>query len=186
MNKMIVILSFSTRSNGNCSKITDYLVDHYKRTNVCSYVIDQKDFAPCGGCGYECLKPGLVCPRVTMRQKIIMDAVCESDITYFIVPNYCGYPCANYFAFNERSVGYFNMDRALMERYMAVPKKFIIVSNSEGDNFVNAMCQQTNEEPDILYLKTRKYQKQSIAGDLLDSDDAKADLVAYLNKDRSW
>ena len=45
------------------------------------------------------------------------------------------------------------------------------------------MRQQTNEEPDILYLQSKKYQKRSIAGDLLDSNAAKIDLAAYLARD---
>ncbi len=70
-----------------------------------------------------------------------------------------------------------------MNRYMNVPKRFIIVSNTEGNNFEAAMQQQTNEVPKILYLMTRKYHKQSIAGDILSSKDAKADLAAFLSTD---
>ena len=180
MNKKVSILCFSGRKDENCAQIAEFIEQFYMRTNVHSFVIDGQNFAPCGGCSYECLKPGQLCPNLTQQQKQIMDSVCESDLVYFVVPNYCGYPCANYFAFNERSVGYFNMDRALMDRYMNAAKRFIIVSNSEGPNFKAAMQQQTNCEPEILYLKTRSYQKQSIAGDLLTSEAAKADLTAFL------
>ena len=89
----------------------------------------------------------------------MMDNICQADLAYFIVPNYCGYPCANYFAFNERTVGYFNLKRELMQKYMNVPKRFIMISNTEGSNFANAMKQQVNGEPDILYLKSGKYGK---------------------------
>ena len=137
---------------------------------------------PCGGCNYECLTPGVVCPAVNDHQKEVMDAVCDSDMVYTIVPNYCGYPCANYFAYNERTVGYFNLDRELTKKYMSVPKRFVVVSNTEGDNFVNALRQQTNEEPVILYLKSGKYRKRSTAGDIMDSVDAQADLRAFLEQ----
>ncbi len=110
-----------------------------------------------------------------------MDALCECDLAYFIVPNYCGGPCANYYAFNERTVGYFNLDRAKLEQYMAVRKRFIVVSNTEG--FESAMAQQTNQTPEILYLKTHRYKKNSIDGDLLEADDARADLATFLNAD---
>lgn len=109
-----------------------------------------------------------------------MDRICRSDLVYFIVPNYCGYPCANYFAFNERSVGYFNLNRNRMDQYMSVPKRFIVVSNTAGDPFRAAMSQQTAKEPDILYLQSSKYHKRSIAGDLLESEAVKADLEAFL------
>lgn len=84
----------------------------------------------------------------------------------------------NYFASIERSVGYFHMDRQKQAQYYSVPKRFIIVSNTEG--FETAMQQQTNDTPVCLYLKSRKYGKQSIAGDILDSAEAKADLDAFL------
>lgn len=184
MSKNVVILSFSGRKGGNCTAINDYIKYIYKQTNVRSFVIENKVFPPCGECNYECLKENTECPQLTDHQRRIMDSVIESDLVYFVVPNYCGYPCSNYFAFNERSVGYFNMSRSLMEKYMTIQKRFIIVSNSE-ENFTEAMQQQVNDRPDILFLKTSKYQKQSIAGDLLTSEAAKADLWAFLAQDTS-
>lgn len=179
MNKNVVILNFSPRIDGNCGKISDFLFDFHNRTNVSAYHID---FTPCRGCNYECLTPGAVCPLVDQQQKEVMQAACDADLVYFIVPNFCGYPCTNYFAFNERKVGFFNGDRALTQKYMSIEKKFIVVSNTEGDNFRNALQQQTSAEPEILYLKTGKYKKRSTAGDILDSQEAVADLTAFLEK----
>ena len=179
MDKNIVILSFSGRNGGNCEQISEFIEHFYIRTNVLSFKIDNISASSCGGCNYECLRQGMECPRLTENLRRIMDSVMEADLVYYIVPNYCGYPCANYFAFNERSVGYFDQDRNLMEKYMAVKKRFIIISNTEN-NFAEAMRQQTNDQPDILYLKSRKYQKQSIAGDLMTSEAAKADLQTVL------
>ena len=142
--------------------------------------MDGASIAPCNGCDYECLTPGKFCPKVTEDYLELMNTVCRSDMVYFVVPNYCGYPCANYFAFNERSVGYFNMDREKMQLYMDVPKRFIVVSNTEG--FEQAMQQQIIGDPEILYLKSGKYGKRSTAGDILDSEAAKADLDAFLSR----
>lgn len=178
MNKCITILSFSSRQNGNCAKISHFISNYYRNANVQSFTVDTQNFSACGKCDCECLKPGMRCPQLTEKQLEIMDAVCLSELVYFIVPNYCGYPCANYFAYNERSVGYFGMDQEKLERYMNVLKRFVIVSNSEG--FGDAMHQQTNEDPIILYLKSRKYGKRSIAGDLLESEAARTDLSAFL------
>ena len=174
----VTILSFSSREDGNCARISEYLTQFYSRTNVQSFIIGSDSFAPCGGCDYECLKPGLKCPQLNAEQSAIMNRICDSELVFFIIPNYCGYPCANYYAFNERSVGYFGMDRGKMNAYMNVPKRFIIVSNTEG--FEDAMRQQTNSEPEILYLKSGKYKKRSIAGDILESEDAKTDLEQFL------
>ena len=180
MEKSIVLIRFSSRLSGNCSKISSYIAEYYKSDNIAEYVIDSQVLQPCGNCDYECLQPGNRCPNLNENQIEIMDNICNADLVYFIVPNYCGYPSANYFAFNERAVGYYNMDRALMQRYREVPKRFIIVSNTEGQNFTKAMAQQVSAEPEILYLKTGKYQKRSTAGDMMDSEDARQDLMAFL------
>ena len=179
MNKKVVIFNFSPRNEGNCGKISEFLSDFHNRTNVLAY---HMDFTPCRSCDYECLTPGAVCPHVDAHQKEVMQAACDADMVYFIVPNFCGYPCTNYFAFNERKVGFFNGDRELTKQYMSVRKRFIVVSNTEGDNFRNALQQQTTEEPEILYLKTSKYRKRSTAGDILDSEEAIADLEAFLER----
>ena len=176
MNKSVTILSFSSRDNGNCAAVSAYLQSRYAQS-----IAYHVNLMPCGCCDYECLKKDKICPRLEPAQTQVMDAICQSDLVYFIVPNYCGYPCANYFSFNERSVGYFNMDRNKMEHYMSIPKRFIVISNSEG--FEDAMAQQTNGQPEILYLKSAKYGKHSIAGDILKSDAARAVLDQYLSRD---
>ena len=180
MKKNIVILQFSSRNNGNCTGIASYIGKHYVNENVFIFVVDNKTVEACNNCNYECLTPEKRCPTINEKQTALMDAICNADIAYFIIPNYCGYPCANYFVFNERSVGYFNMDRALQQKYMRVPKRFVIVSNTESINFVNAVKHQVADMPEILYLKTSKYGKRSIAGDLMESDDAKADIYKFL------
>lgn len=176
MIKLVAILSFSSRNRGNCAAVSAHLQSYY--TNSVAYTVALE---PCGNCDYECLQAGKTCPKPEPVQTKIMDAVCRSDLAYFIVPNYCGYPSANYFAFNERSVGYFNGDREKMERYMNVPKRFVVISNTEG--FEDAMRQQTNAEPDILYLGSRSYGKRSIDGDILDSDAARSELDGFLSRD---
>lgn len=185
MPKSIVLIRFSSRNSGNCSRISEIISGYYANEAVSSFIIDANTIQPCNHCDYECLQSQRVCPNLTAVQAEIMDAICNADLTYFIIPNYCGYPCANYYAFNERSVGYFNMDSALLEKYMSVPKRFIIVSNSDGKIFEEAMQQQVKGVPEILYIMTGKYGKRSIAGDVMDSDDAKADLTGFLRIDSS-
>ena len=182
MSKNIVLIQFSSRKQGNCSSISREITDHYRKEVVTRFTADSSIIQPCNNCNYECLTPGKLCPNLSKPQRQIMDAVCTADLAYFIVPNYCGYPCANYFAFNEKTAGYFNMDRDLMQKYMKVPKRFIVVSNTEGQNFENALKQQVISESEILYMKTSKYHKRSIAGDMMDSLDAKADLNAFLER----
>ena len=180
MYNKVVILNFSPRNVGNCSKIAECIADFHNQAEVEIYSINADNFLPCNSCNYECLQPEKLCPQRTAYQDRVMDAIINSNVAYFIVPNFCGYPNANYFAFNERRTGYFNLDRQQMNAYLSVKKKFIIVSNSESDAFKNAIGQQAMGEPEILYLKTRNYGKQSTAGDLMDSNAAKADLKAFI------
>lgn len=175
----ITILSFSNRDNGNCSAISDYIADFLGDSEAAVKQMSGR-FSPCSDCNYECLRLGVSCPSISAEQRAMMDSVLESDVVYYIIPNFCGFPCANYLSFNERCVSYFNMDRELMGRYMRVRKRFIVVSNTENDNFVMALRQQTATDPEILYMKTSKYKKQSIAGDILESVDAQADLEQFL------
>lgn len=175
-------MQFSSRKEGNCAAIAAQIGNYYAEEQVLSYVVDEKTVQPCNHCNYECLKVEQICQNLSPAQKEIIDAICNADLVYFIVPNYCGFPCANYFAFNERSVGYFNLDRALMQKYMDIPKRFILISNSEDEIFVSAMQQQVDGAPDILYLKSSKYGKKSINGDIMDSEAAKADLNAFLSR----
>ena len=180
--KNVTILNFSSRKQGNCANIAHYMEVRSTETNIRSFVIDQR-ISPFNGCNYECLMPGAKCPNISQYQEEVMGAVLQSDVVYLIVPNYCGFPCANFLAFNERSVGFFNLDRTLMQRYMDVRKRFIIVSNTENEVFQKAMQQQAKDTSEVLYLKTSKYGKRSTAGDLMMSPEAVTDLDAFLNKE---
>ena len=179
--KNVAILNFSTRKAGNCAHVGEFITAYHKDDQVKTFMIDNR-IAPCGGCDYECLNPAAKCPNVSAYQEEVMQAVMQSDVTYMIVPNYFGMPCSNYYAYNERGVGFFNMDRGVMGQYMNAKKRFVIISNTETVMFDQAMRQQTKEEPDVIYLKTGKYGKRSTAGDILDSEAAQADLLAFLNK----
>lgn len=181
MSKNILVLNFGGRPDGNCNAVSAFIENFYNRTNVRLYNIANKFMSSCGNCNYECLREGARCRIITDEEMLIYDAVCKSDIVYYIIPNYCGFPCANYFIFNERSAGYFNKDQSLLQDYMSVKKCFIIISNSVETIFDTAAKQQT-ENPEILYLKSKEYGKKSVDGDILDSSKAQADLLAYLSE----
>ena len=173
----ITILNFSSRVSGNCAEIAKYISAFHENSNICIYNVN-KYSGRCDNCNYECLTPGAVCPT-TDGMNELMNRAMESNLIYYIVPNICGYPSANYFVFNERTVGYFNMNREVMKQYKDISKKFIIISNTESDAFNKAMEQQATN-PQILYLKTSKYGKRSTTGDILESDAAQADLKEFL------
>ena len=181
MSNMITILNFSPRTNGNCEQITQYIKDFHSESIVKIYHIES-NVTPCSACDYECLKPGSVCPGITDYLRELMQDICASERAYYIVPNFCGYPNATFFAFNERRVALMKETRAV---YPGIEKKFIIVSNTESECFAQAMRQQVAGDPDMLYLKSGKYKKQSTAGDILTSQEAQADLKAFLESKAS-
>lgn len=184
--KRILLLRFSHRQAGNCAAIASHIRASLPAGTVSEFVMDGESCRSCQGCDYQCLRGEGDCPHQNGAYSDAMKAIMASDLVYFILPNYCGFPCASYFAFNERSVGFFHGDAAILESYLAVPKRFLIVSNTESQVFTEAMQQQqVSDEPIILYLKSGIYGKKSICGDILTSEQARADLEHFLQKDNS-
>ena len=112
----------------------------------------------------------------------LLDAIIRSDLAYFILPNYCDYPCANFFIFNERSQGFFQGRPDLLDVYEKVPKRAVVISNTNEENFRQALAYQAYKEPDILFLPAKEYGKDSIKGDLLTNDKAVSDIIAFVQK----
>lgn len=180
-NNKIIIVSFSSRESGNCGQVADLIYKHsYKRTNVLVYKFSDFSIEPCGKCGYECFSNNAACPYINDMEYGLLDQICGSDMVYFVLPNYCDYPCANFFIFNERSQCYFQGHTERLERYLQVRKKFVVVSNSTAKSFAEAFRQHTDAEPQILYLSSKAYGKRSNAGDILTSVQAQEDLAAFL------
>ena len=70
-----------------------------------------------------------------------------------------------------------------MQCYLGAKKKFIFISNTENEAFRQVTKQHATKDAEILYLASRKYSKNSIAGDLLQSNEAKSDLDCFLSSD---
>lgn len=165
----VCIVSFSPRKSGNCAAIAELLRSMHDGARVFDF--SEFRIVGCGDCGYVCFDGG-GCPFSDDKESEILDAVIESDLTYFIVPNYCDFPCAAFFAFNERSCGYFRKNEAKLSAYLSAPKKFIVVSNTNRSNFETAFSYHCDGEPDILFLSAKKFGKVSLAGDILDGSEA--------------
>ena len=176
----VCIISFSSRKNGNCAKISEYIKSLYPKAKRYSF----SDFSihGCGNCMCQCFKNGDKCPFVRDKEREVLDAITNSDLSIFVVPNYCDYPCSNYFAFNERSICYFRKNESLLNKYLYAKKKFIVVSNSNRDNFTHVFSYQTVDAPEILFLASYEYGKDSVAGDLPTSDVAMENVRNFLLK----
>lgn len=174
----VCIVSFSSHKDGNCAHIGDFVNSMYP--NAKRFYFSEIKLNACGDCSYQCFVNGNKCPFANDKEMEILDAITNSQLTFFIVPNYCDYPCSNYFVFNERSLCYFQNNESLLNRYLNVSKKFIVVSNTNKDNFKTAFAYQTNGKPQILFLSSKKYGKKSIDGDLLSSKEAIEELKKFL------
>ena len=174
--KEVAIVNLSSRLNGNCSIIAKYMLEVDNNAKI--YEFGKMNFSNCGKCDYECFKMS-PCP-LKDDLSILFKELVEAKEIIFIVPNYCGYPCANYFSFNERRCELFSINRAMLMTYLSIPKRFIIVSNSDINLMKNALIYQQNEnmEFDYLQIKSRDYGSQSI-GIWANSEKLKEQIVSY-------
>lgn len=99
------IISFSSRKNGNCAQIGK-LIQSMKQESA---LFDFSEFEvhTCGECNYECFENREACAYIDDMEYKMLETITQSEMVYFFLPNYCDYPCANYFIFNERSQCYF-------------------------------------------------------------------------------
>ena len=174
------VISFSSRKNGNCAKIGEYICSQLPDAKLYSFA--DFEIHPCGKCNCECFVQNDKCPWIKDKEYKLLDEITKSSLTYFIIPNYCDYPCANFFIFNERSQCYFQGRENLLEKYERVPKKAVVVSNTNEEHFKAALAYQSGGEIPALFLPAKKYGKSSIAGDLITSGKVVADLTAFITE----
>ena len=179
---MISIVSFSGRAGGNCGGIAAGLAGHWgDRAQVFDF--SALEIAPCGRCGYECFQARESCPYFADPEFGLCEAIAGSALACFIIPNYCDYPCANFFIFNERGQCYFQRHPELLERYERAAKKFIVVSNTGQDNFTTAFQYHTGDAPpEVLFLSARRFGRVSIRGDLLDAPEARDAVLRFMDE----
>lgn len=89
----------------------------------------------------------------------------------------CPYFADDAFRLNEAA--------ALADRYLAVPKKFIVVSNTGRENFLAAFRDHVlpGTEPDVCFLRAAAYHRISLDGDLMTCEPARAAVREFL---RDW
>ena len=176
----IIVISFSGRSDGNCDRICDYIAQSY--ASQCTvFRFSEQQIHPCGGCRYECFgtEP---CPYREDPEYELLESICQSDLTYFVIPNYRDYPCANYFIFNERSQCFFQGKPERLDTFLRVRKKFIVVSNTNQENFRQILSQNVDGEPEILFLSAKKFGRKSVCGDLMASAAAVAEIDQFVSR----
>ena len=176
-----LVINFSGRLNGNCENVAKVIKETFDFDEVEIIHFNNINISPCTSCNYECFENKENCPYINDEILKIYHKILNSDFVYYIIPNYCGYPCANFFIFNERSVCVFSKNRELLNDYLQKSKKFIVISSSNQENFKNILQYQTTMAPDILFLSAREFNQKSIDGKLMDNEDAKNQLIEFLS-----
>ena len=180
MTKRTIILDFSARKHGSCEQIAEFIAKNCNNSATI-YRISEQTIHSCSNCEYECFAKDKRCPYFDDDEVKILDEINKSDEVYFIVPNYCGHPPAMLYSFNERSVCWFHGNKKLLEQYMSVKKRFIVVSNSKPESFRLAFKMHTNE-PEILWLGASAFGLRSMDGDLMASVEAQSIVRAFVEK----
>jgi multimeric flavodoxin WrbA/ADP-ribose pyrophosphatase YjhB (NUDIX family) len=177
---MIVVVNFSSRKDGNCYQISGVVKKHYKEKKVKIFNFYENTYNSCGHCDYECFKKKC---KIGDGINEIFKAIVQSEETVFVVPNYCDYPNSNFFLFNERSCGFFNGNKDLMNRYLNIPKKFIVVSNSCNNSFKTAFSYHlsSDETPNILYFNSKKFDQNPLDGKLMSNKEAEHLVYDFLS-----
>ena len=174
----VCVVSFSSRKNGNCARINELISSMYPSAK--HYSFSQFKITGCGDCSYQCFERGDRCPYARDKERELLDAMTNSDLVIFIVPNYCDYPCSNYFVFNERSICYFQNNDELLKKYLQTPKKFVVVSNTKSDHFQQAFSYQTVGVPDVMFLAANDYGQMSTDGNIVSSSEAVEEMRKFL------
>ncbi|MCI5994240.1 MAG: hypothetical protein MRZ24_09440 [Clostridiales bacterium] len=171
------IVSFSGRAAGSCAGIARYV---QRLTGGELFLFSQFSVHPCGRCGYECFSPDASCPYLSDGLYALYDAIANSAMAYFILPNYCDYPCANFFIFNERSQCYFQRQPKLVAQYARVKKRAIVVSNTEQASFRAALSQQSDSTVDMLFLRAKDFGRISLRGDLMEEQSVRERVASFV------
>ena len=169
-----LVLSFSGRKDGNCDGI-----------GRCVSGLTGADFIrfadlhaqPCGECDYECLRGG-ACPKKDGVFRLY-DQIAAAEECVFLLPNYADFPCAQFFIFAERGTGWFGGSEEKLARYMAVPKKAIVISGGAEESFRHALSMQA-DRLEFLFISAKEYGQGSLEGHLAENEAACARARAFL------
>jgi len=175
------IINFSGRHGGNCYDVANLIKVALNECDVELFHMCDIKIAPCGYCNYECLDFADACV-IDGDAAGIYTSLCNADIAYFILPNYIGWPNANFWVFNERKQGFFGRKPNLIDRYMQLDKKFVVISNTDKDNFCRVFSSHVKGEPDILFLSTKDFDAGGVRGGMMGSTKAQTTLKEFVKR----
>lgn len=169
-----VVVSFSGRPDGNCAGVGEYAARLLRGEHVRFAELRAE---PCGGCGCECLRGG-ACPKQD-GVSALYEKLSRAQECAFVLPNYADFPCAHYFIFSERGTGFFAGSEERLAKYMAVPKKAIVISGGEEENFRRALAYQA-DRMELLFLRAKDFGQKSADGRLAQDERVRALVRLFL------
>ena len=174
---MRLILNFSGRSNGNCGRLA---------RSINGEVIDigSLNLHGCRGCQYECFQNPACCPHIEDDIKMLYQRILVSDEVVFFIPNFCDYPCSDLFIFNERGCCIFGNNAELLDRFLTIPKRFVVISNTNKSHFQHFFDEMLvkDQTAKVLFLSAKEYNCDSIQGNLVDVPVVRERLNVFLQK----
>lgn len=175
-----VLLNMSGRSEaGNCGRICEYISG---LTAGNSRIITVSEFSihSCNKCLYECFISKDLCPYFSDDAVKVYDTLMNAEQIICMLPNYRDYPCSNYFALMERGQCYF--DEGRYEKYLKIPRKFIVIANTGFENISGIVRRDFPDvgENDILRLSSREFGTSSIKGNLVEFEGVRKALRDFL------
>lgn len=185
----ICIINFSGRAGGNGHGIAAFTAGELTGTgglmNTCETEIIEFSgltVQGCGSCSYECFRRGQACTHRGDDMWNVYMRTADADMCCFIIPNYNGHPCSNFYSFEERGQGIYLHARDTYEKYLSVPKKFIVISNTDASHFKLAFenCLAKDKEADILFLRAAEFHLPSTGSELISCVDARRKISRFL------
>lgn len=177
---------FSSRKQGNCTRSVEYCLNEIRHNGYEAEIINIFDYdvQGCGDCDYYCFKCTTCCKEDDVAE--LYRRCFAADKIIFAIPTFCGHLASSYFKFWERSQSIFE-DDTKYEDYFLKKINLIVIGNlsSGGDMALHeALYSFTNREfyPEVILLSSRDYNKSSIKGDLVESDEVKNRLRFFIKK----
>lgn len=179
----MLFLNFSDRPAGNCGSVAA-LCSQMLGGQVIN--VSELFTQGCGACQTDCFQKGGVCPLPDAPAITALYEAITAQGACFIVPNYCDWPCSNFFRFCERGCGWFGIGTERTGRYLAAEKHFIAISNTNRSHFEEIFSKHVPpaRPPHILFLSAAAYHRVSLRGDLAEVEAVHAVLRDFFAEQR--
>lgn len=173
----ILLISFSSRDEGNCSRILKHCSKLSNDRGMVAEVLKIYDMniEECGGCDYYCFKNGACLKEDDLLE--VYEKCFKADKIIFAIPTFSGNLSSLYFKFWERGQSIFKDNSEYEDKFL---KKIniIVIGNlsSGGDMAVHEALYSFNNRsfyPEVLLLSSREYCTSSIRGDMIDIPNVK-------------